>query len=149
LGNGDVLFARDHADVLLVAVGPMGQIAVEAAVELDRAGISSLVVDPRWVLPIDESLVALAGRQRQVVTLEDNGVAGGFGDTFCRALRTAGVGVDVQTLGLPQRFLPHGERLRILSENGLEASTVVASVLGQTRPDSARLAGRSGLRSLG
>ncbi|MDQ1750112.1 MAG: 1-deoxy-D-xylulose-5-phosphate synthase [Pseudonocardiales bacterium] len=142
LGNGDVLFARDRADVLLVAVGPMGQIAVEAAVELDRAGISSSVVDPRWVLPVEESLVAFAGRQRLVVTLEDNGVAGGFGDTFCRALRTAGVAVDVQTLGLPQRFLPHGERSSILAEHGLEASTVVASVL-------ARLAGRSGLRSLG
>jgi 1-deoxy-D-xylulose-5-phosphate synthase len=142
LGNAEVLFACSRADVLLVAVGPMGQLALEAAVELDRIGISSSVVDPRWVLPVEESLVALASRQRLVVTLEDSGVAGGFGDTFCRALRTAGVAVDVQTLGLPQRFLPHGERSSILAEHGLAASTVVAGVL-------ARLSGRSGLRSLG
>jgi 1-deoxy-D-xylulose-5-phosphate synthase len=77
---------------------------------------------------VDPALVAAAGEHRLVVTLEDNGVAGSFGDAFCRAVREARVPVEVCTLGLPQRFLPHGERADLLAAAGLDVAGVVRRV---------------------
>jgi 1-deoxy-D-xylulose-5-phosphate synthase len=54
-----------------------------------------------------------------VVTVEDNGVAGGFGDAVCRLLREADVMTPVKTFGLPQQFLAHGKREEIMDEAGL------------------------------
>jgi len=65
------------ADVLLVAVGAFGELGVQAAAKLDDQGIGVTVVDPRWVLPVPEELVALAKRHRLVVTVEDGGRHGG------------------------------------------------------------------------
>jgi 1-deoxy-D-xylulose-5-phosphate synthase len=51
--------------------------------------------------------------------VEDNGVAGGFGDAVCRLLRDAGVSTPVLTCGLPPRFLAHGKREEVLEDAGL------------------------------
>jgi 1-deoxy-D-xylulose-5-phosphate synthase len=134
LGRGDVLAGGGPDEVLLVSVGPLAATAVAAAEELAAGGIGVTVVDPRWVLPVDPALVAAAADARLVVTLEDNGVAGGFGDAVCRALREAGVGTQVCTLGLPQRFLPHGERPELLAEVGLDVAGVVRRVREATGP---------------
>jgi 1-deoxy-D-xylulose-5-phosphate synthase len=131
-GRADVLreAAPDPAGppVLIVAVGAMATTALAAAADLGRAGVPVTVVDPGWLLPVDTALVAAAARHRLVVTVEDNGVAGGYGDAFARALRAAGVGTELLTLGLPQRFLPHGDRDQVLSGQGLDVTGVVTRV---------------------
>ncbi|WP_425563920.1 1-deoxy-D-xylulose-5-phosphate synthase, partial [Nonomuraea longicatena] len=79
LGAMDVLSAdssESGADVLLVGVGPMAHICLEAARLLDAQGISATVVDPRWVMPLDEELVPAAAAHRLVVVVEDNGRVG-------------------------------------------------------------------------
>lgn len=121
--------AAGAPDVLLVGVGAMAAVAVDAAVGLSGHGVPALVVDPRWVLPVPDALVDLARGPRLVVTLEDGAVSGGVGDAVCRALRGAGVRTDVQTLGLPQEYLPHGERADLLAAAGLDATGVLATVL--------------------
>jgi 1-deoxy-D-xylulose-5-phosphate synthase len=129
LGGADVLTdPRRAGGVLLVAVGALAGTAVAAAEELTAGGLPTTVADPRWLLPVDPALVAAAAGHRLVVTLEDNGVAGGFGDAFCRALREARVPVQVATLGLPQRFHPHGERADLLAAAGLDVAGVVRQV---------------------
>jgi 1-deoxy-D-xylulose-5-phosphate synthase len=60
-----------------------------------------------------------AAGHRLVVTVEDNGRAGGFGDAVCRLLRDAGVDTPVRTFGLPQEFLGHAKREEILADAGL------------------------------
>jgi len=77
------------------------------------------VVDPRWVKPLDEALVDAARGHRLVVTVEDNGRAGGFGDALCRLLRDHEVDTPARTFGLPQRFLEQGERGQLLDDFGL------------------------------
>ncbi|GGO26538.1 1-deoxy-D-xylulose-5-phosphate synthase 2 [Microbispora rosea subsp. aerata] len=118
LGEMDVLRAGD-ADVLMVAVGPMAEVCLEAANLLDAQGISATVVDPRWVKPLDEALVAAAAAHKLVVVVEDNGRVGGVGDAVARLLRDADVDVPVRTYGIPQRFLDHAKRAKILSDAGL------------------------------
>jgi 1-deoxy-D-xylulose-5-phosphate synthase len=92
---------------------------VDTAARLADQGIGVTVVDPRWVKPVDEALAAAAAAHRLVVTVEDNGRAGGFGDAACRLLRDAGVATPAKTFGLPQQFLAHGKREEVLAEAGL------------------------------
>ncbi|MEV7803397.1 1-deoxy-D-xylulose-5-phosphate synthase [Microbispora sp. NPDC088329] len=127
LGEMDVLRAGD-ADVLLVAVGPMAGICMEAANLLDAQGISATVVDPRWVKPLDEALVLAAAAHKLVVVVEDNGRVGGVGDAVARMLRDADVDVPVRTHGIPQRFLDHAKRAKILSDIGLTAQDLARQI---------------------
>ncbi|HEY0472526.1 MAG TPA: 1-deoxy-D-xylulose-5-phosphate synthase, partial [Kribbella sp.] len=87
LGSAELLTDTDgDADVLLLPVGPMAAAALEASRCLSRLGVKAAVVDPRWISPVDQDLVRFARRHRLVVTIEDNALAGGFGDALARAL---------------------------------------------------------------
>jgi 1-deoxy-D-xylulose-5-phosphate synthase len=131
LGGMDVLAGpADGApgDVLLVAAGPMTAVALDAAARLADQGITVTVVDPLWLKPVDEALPAAAAASRLVATVEDSGVAGGFGDAVARQLRAAGVGTPVRTFGLPQQFLAHGDRAEILAEAGLTPQNLALAI---------------------
>jgi 1-deoxy-D-xylulose-5-phosphate synthase len=106
-------------DVLLVGAGPMAVTCAQATGRLADHGIGVTVVDPRWVKPLDPALAGAAREHRLVVTVEDNGRAGGFGDAVCRLLRDHDVETPVRTFGLPQEFLDHGDRGQILDDHGL------------------------------
>ncbi|GIF73876.1 1-deoxy-D-xylulose-5-phosphate synthase [Asanoa siamensis] len=114
--------------VLILAIGPLGAPALVAAERLSLDGVPVTVADPRWLLPVDPELVAAAAAYRLVVTVEDNGAHGGYGDAVSRALRSAGVRVPVRSLALPQRFLAHGSRSAILTARGLGAESIADAV---------------------
>ncbi|MFC4531876.1 1-deoxy-D-xylulose-5-phosphate synthase [Sphaerisporangium dianthi] len=140
LGRMDVLRAGgEDADVLLIAAGPMAQVALDAAVLLDAQGISATVVDPRWVKPLDEALADAAAAHRLVAVVEDNGRVGGVGDAVARLLRDAGVDVPVRTFGIPQRFLDHAKRPKILAEVGLTGQDLAREITGAVAGRSAVL----------
>jgi 1-deoxy-D-xylulose-5-phosphate synthase len=122
VGGMDVLARPDGpgpTDVLLVGAGPMAVMCLATASRLADQGIRVTVLDPRWVKPVDPALAGIAAQARLVATVEDNGVAGGFGDAVCRLLRDADVRTPVRTFGIPQRFLDHGSRNEVLEEVGL------------------------------
>jgi 1-deoxy-D-xylulose-5-phosphate synthase len=122
LGGMDVLARPAEGaanDVLLLGAGPMAVVCVQAAERLADHGIGVTVIDPRWVKPLDEALVGAAREHRLVVTAEDNGRAGGFGDAVGRLLRDHEVDTPLRTFGLVQEFLDHGDRGQILDDQGL------------------------------
>jgi 1-deoxy-D-xylulose-5-phosphate synthase len=127
-GPVDVLRAGARPDVLLVAVGAMAQLGLAAAERSADHGIDVTVVDPRWVLPVSEELVALASGFRLVVTVEDGGRAGGVGTTLTQALQDRELDVPVRALGLPQRFFPHGSRGQVLADAGLGEQDVARRI---------------------
>ncbi|MBP1158450.1 1-deoxy-D-xylulose-5-phosphate synthase [Rhodococcus sp. PvR044] len=131
-GTVDVLRMPEAGtgDVLIVAVGPFAEVALETAVRLEQQGISAAVVDPRWVLPVPEALVSLAEGFRMVVTVEDSGVHGGIGSSVSAALRAAGVDTPSRDVGVPQRFLDHASRDQILKELGLTAQDLARQITG-------------------
>ena len=89
-GVVDVLAAPGLSDdVLLVAVGPFATTALAVAELLRNQGIGVTILDPRWVLPVPESIGELAQSHKLVITLEDNGVHGGVGSSVSAALRSA------------------------------------------------------------
>ncbi|MFF4774175.1 1-deoxy-D-xylulose-5-phosphate synthase [Microtetraspora fusca] len=127
IGTMDVLRSGEP-DVLLVAVGSMAEVCLDAAALLDAQGISATVVDPRWVKPLDDALVPLAAEHKLVVVVEDNGRVGGVGDAVARMLRDADVDVPVRTYGIPQRFLDHAKRPKILAEIGLTGQDLAREI---------------------
>lgn len=134
-------------DVLLVAVGAMSDLALDVAQRLDQQGISSTVVDPRWVLPVPRSIIRLAAEHRIVVCLEDGVRAGGVGSRIRQEMRAAGVDTALNEVGLPVEFLDHGTRAQVLARVGLTAQQVahdiVAQVLGTKVPFARPLPGQS------
>jgi 1-deoxy-D-xylulose-5-phosphate synthase len=128
VGAADILRDGERPDILLIAVGAMADAAVAAAEELSRRGVAVTVADPRWLLPVDPELVREAARHGRVVTVEDSGEHGGYGDAFARALRAAGVNTPLQTIALAQRFVPHGSRGSILSAAGLDGAGIAAAI---------------------
>ena len=134
----DVLREAPHKDVLIVTVGPMAKIGLQVAERLAAQGIGATVVDPRWVVPVPESVIHLSAQHRIVITIEDGVRVGGIGTRIRQDLRAAGVDTAVTELGLPDEFLPHGSRDVILERAGLTpqhiARDVVAQVLGSKIP---------------
>ena len=134
----DVLREAPHRDVLLVAVGPMADLALRVADRLAAQGIGATVVDPRWVIPVPSSIIELASQHRLVVSIEDGIRVGGVGTRIRQELRAAGVDTAVDELGLPDEFLPQGTREEILADVGLTdqqiARDIVSQVLGTRIP---------------
>lgn len=135
----DVLFESPSKDVLIVAVGPMAQIALKAAALLTAQGIGATVVDPRWVVPVAKSLVDISANHRLVVTIEDGIKVGGIGTRVRQALREAQIDTALDEIGLPDEFLEHASRNEILERVGLTAQSIardiVAQVLGSRVPN--------------
>ncbi|MFG2773964.1 1-deoxy-D-xylulose-5-phosphate synthase [Streptomyces sp. NPDC048350] len=121
VGGMDVLLepSGPGAEVLLVAVGVMAEVCLQAADLLAGRGIHCTVVDPRWVKPVDEALVPLAERHRLVAVVEDGIRTGGVGAAVGQTLRDAGVDVPLRTFGIPEQFLGHAKRGEVLADLGL------------------------------
>ncbi|HWI32405.1 MAG TPA: 1-deoxy-D-xylulose-5-phosphate synthase [Microbacterium sp.] len=134
----DVLAASDARDVLLVGIGPFAHLALDVAARLRAQGIGATVIDPRWAIPVQPSVIELAASHRLVITLEDGIRVGGVGTRVRQVLREAGVDTAVDELGLPDEFIDHATREQILEDAGLTAAKiaqdVVAQVLGTRIP---------------
>ncbi|XAS73984.1 1-deoxy-D-xylulose-5-phosphate synthase [Micrococcaceae bacterium Sec5.1] len=146
----DILARRPEGstenDVLIISVGAMSELALDVAGRLGAQGISSTVVDPRWLLPVRRSIIALAARHRLVICIEDGVRAGGVGSRIRQEMRAAGVDTALNEGGLPVEFLVHGSRSQVLERVGLTAQKIahdiVAQVLGTKVPFARPLPGQ-------
>jgi 1-deoxy-D-xylulose-5-phosphate synthase len=125
----DVLYRGESADVLMISVGAMAALAVEAASQAYREGVGVTVIDPRWVKPLPQSLVAMAQRYTSVVVLEDGIRHGGIASSISELLRDAGVHVPLHSIGVPLEFFEHSKRSEILSDIGITAQNIARSVV--------------------
>ncbi len=125
----DVLYRGESADVLLISVGAMAAIAVEAASSAYREGVGVTVIDPRWVKPLPQSLVHMAQRYTSVVVLEDGIRHGGIGSSISEMFRDAGVLIPLHSIGVPLEFIEHSKRGEILSDIGITAQNIARSVV--------------------
>jgi len=144
IGKGELL--RDGTDVAVFAVGVSVWQAVQAAERLSKEGVSTAVVNARFVKPLDRDLMTeVAKRVRFVVTVEEGSKMGGFGSAVLEALSEAGV-TDVTTklLGLPDWYIEQGPQDLLRERYGLTGEGIYQSVkelIGQTPATKNRLAG--------
>ncbi|WP_066956628.1 1-deoxy-D-xylulose-5-phosphate synthase [Streptomyces lushanensis] len=120
-------------DILLVPTGPLAAAALRAASVLEEEGLGVTVADPRWILPVNPALPALAARHRLTVTAEDALRTGGMGTALTQACLDAAVTTPVITLGLPTAFIPHGPRDALLAQAGLDGPGIAAAALAAHR----------------
>ncbi|MFM7533970.1 MAG: 1-deoxy-D-xylulose-5-phosphate synthase [Rubrivivax sp.] len=122
-GRGEV--RRRGARVAILAFGTLLHPALAAAEKLDAT-----VADMKFVKPLDVELVLeLARSHEAIVTIEEGATMGGAGSAVGEALAAAGVAVPMLQLGLPDRFLEHGDPAKLLAQCGLDAAGIERSVL--------------------
>ncbi|MNM89801.1 1-deoxy-D-xylulose-5-phosphate synthase [compost metagenome] len=121
---------REGDSLTLVAVGPMVQVAEEAAEQLKREGVSAAVVNARFLKPLDgEMLGRLAQGSGKIVVLEEASQAGSLGSAILEFYAELGIiGLDIHLMGVPDRFIEHGSIKEQLEEVGLTADHVVREV---------------------
>lgn len=123
IGRGEVL--REGRELLIVALGSMVHPSLEAAELLEGEGIGTTVINARFIKPLDEELIcSLAEDHRAVLTVEENVKAGGFGSQVTEALRRKGIKRRVKVLGLPDEFIEHGPRGKLLELYGLSSRAI-------------------------
>jgi 1-deoxy-D-xylulose-5-phosphate synthase len=124
----------------------MVAVALQAAERLARRGIEVGVINARFLKPLDRELLKqLAGRQRLLVTMEENTLSGGFGALVSGTLTDMGwpatARQQLMRIGLPDGFVEHGERQALLEMVGLTADRVAGQLLRALRRKGARAAG--------
>jgi 1-deoxy-D-xylulose-5-phosphate synthase len=124
-----VVIRHRGQDLALFAVGKMVAVAMQAQEKLGALGISTTVVDARFVKPLAPELSAIAARHRAVITVEDGVASGGFGSAVTDLLASDGVTVPIVRLGLPDRFIEHGAQAALLGQLGLDADGIAAAAL--------------------
>ena len=125
----DVLYRGESADVLLVSVGAMAQICVDAASQAYREGVGVTVIDPRWVKPLPQSLITMAQRYKIVVVVEDGIKHGGIASTISEMFREASLDVPIHSIGIPLEFIEHSKRGEILADLGITAQNITRQLV--------------------
>ena len=88
-------------------------------------GIDPTLVNVRFVKPVDTALLdRLAGNHSLFVTVEENTLLGGYGEQVCSYTEKEHPEVRVISMGIPDRFIPHGNTKDLLREVGLDAETI-------------------------
>jgi 1-deoxy-D-xylulose-5-phosphate synthase len=123
LGKAEV--RREGKRVALLAFGSLLQPALEAG-----ETFGATVVNMRFVKPLDQELVIRLARTHDlVVTVEENAIAGGAGSAVNECLAAAAVQTRVVNLGLPDRYIEHGDHKDQLAECGLDAAGIRRTLL--------------------
>jgi 1-deoxy-D-xylulose-5-phosphate synthase len=137
IGKGEMRrTAKRRANrIAILAFGPLLYPALAAAEELD-----SSVANMRFVKPLDTDLIrALARDHDAFVTVEENVVAGGAGSAVAEFLAAEKLALPILHLGLPDRFIDHGDPAFLLAHVGLDAKGIAASIhsrFAQRTPES-------------
>ena len=127
LGKGVVVRQAQAAAAHRIAILAFGSMLAPSLVV--GGEIDATVANMRFVKPLDAELVAeLARTHDALVTVEENALMGGAGAAVLEALAAAGLEVPVLTLGLPDRFVDHGDPALLIKECGLDAAGIRASI---------------------
>lgn len=139
LGRSEVI--EWGSDGMLVACGTLLGSCVKAAEQLRVQGLDVGVINARFVKPLDtDTLLRAIESCPFVVTVEEGCLQGGFGSTMLEAASDAGMkAAHVRRLGVPDRFIEHGERSELLADLGLDVAGIV-----QTCQEMAQLASEAG-----
>ncbi|MDO5623177.1 MAG: 1-deoxy-D-xylulose-5-phosphate synthase [Pseudomonadota bacterium] len=121
-GKGEV--RREGERIALLAFGTLLYPALQAA-----EALNATVVNMRWAKPLDADLLAqVAATHDALVTLEEGSVMGGAGSAVAEALAASGTVMPLLQLGLPDAFIEHGDPVRLLAAQGLDAPGIEAAI---------------------
>ncbi|MFM2261774.1 MAG: hypothetical protein RI959_450, partial [Pseudomonadota bacterium] len=121
-GKGEI--TRQGQKIAILAFGTLLQPAMAAG-----AALNATVANMRWAKPLDLDLLARLSAEHDVlVTVEEGAISGGAGAAVLESLQAQGTAKPVLNLGLPDRFIEHGDHAKLLSQLGLDAAGIEASI---------------------
>jgi 1-deoxy-D-xylulose-5-phosphate synthase len=122
LGRAEVLKEGKH--FLLLALGSMVEAAQEALEILEKHGLRGMLVNARFIKPLDRDLFkALAEKFKFIFSVEEGVLEGGFGSAVAEAINK-----PVVKLALPNEFILHGKREFMLDKYGLSAQAIAETI---------------------
>ena len=129
VGKGRQLKEGRHA--ALISIGPVGNVALEVALDLEKKeGISLAHFDLRFLKPLDEALLHhVFGNFQTVITIEDNALAGGMGSLVLEFMADHGYRSLVRRLGIPDAFIEQGTLNELHAECGFDAAGIRKAIL--------------------
>ncbi|MRT28084.1 1-deoxy-D-xylulose-5-phosphate synthase [Herbaspirillum sp. CAH-3] len=138
LGKGEI--RRQGKDVAILAFGSLLAPALGAGDKLNAT-----VANMRFIKPLDAELVKqLAASHDALVTVEEGCIMGGAGAAVSEALAAAGINKPVLLLGLPDRFIDHGDAVQLLAQCGLDADGIAQSIIQRFGKDEPKLVVNNG-----
>lgn len=121
---GKAELRRQGSGIAILAFGTLLYPALQAA-----EGLNATVVNMRWAKPLDtDMLLQIARTHKAIVTVEEGAVMGGAGSAVMEALHAADVSLPVLQLGLPDKFIEHGDPAKLLALQGLDAAGITQSI---------------------
>lgn len=136
IGKAEVV--KHGKQVAILGLGGMCQVALQAAEILEERGISTAVINPRWIKPIDAGTIEFFARSADVVcTIEDHVLHNGFGCAVIEHLNDAGIKTPVVRIGWPDQFIEHGAVDILRKKHGLTAEAAVEKIVALIKPKAA------------
>ena len=127
-GKAELL--KDGKDITVIAIGNTVYQALKVAEELEKEDISLAVINARFVKPLDENLILdFAKKTGKIITVEENTLIGGFGSAVCEFLADKNVSVKIKRIGLPDKFIEHGDLKTLKKNYGLTSEYIKQVVL--------------------
>jgi 1-deoxy-D-xylulose-5-phosphate synthase len=129
MGKSEVL--KDGSDIALLALGHMVHPALKAAERLEREGISAMVINARFVKPLDHTLLSsVASEVSVLMTIEENVLQGGFGSAVLEFLNKQGLKeTTIRRMGIPDTFLEQGSQEELRRMYGLDEEGIYTTAL--------------------
>ena len=128
IGKSEVL--RHGSRAAIIALGNMCEPALEAAASLEQMGISTAVINARWIKPLDTAMIEFFARGCEVVcTMEDHVLHNGFGCAVVERLSEQKIATPVVRVGWPDRFIEHGSVPVLRAKHGITPAAAVEKIL--------------------
>jgi len=127
-GKGEVI--KSGKDLTIIAVGHMVHPSLKAALEAEKFGLSVEVLNARFIKPLDEELILLsAEKTKKVLVVEENTLIGGFSSAVVELFMDKGIkDIQVKRLGLPDKFIEHGDLKTLRSKYGLDTEGILLKI---------------------
>ena len=123
LGKAELI--KDGKDLTIIAIGNLVYQALKAAEDLEKENISIAVINARFIKPLDEDLILdFAKKTGKIITVEENTLIGGFGSAVCELLADKNVPVKIKRIGLPDKFIEHGDLKTLKRKYGLTSESL-------------------------
>ncbi|MFK7911644.1 MAG: 1-deoxy-D-xylulose-5-phosphate synthase [Akkermansiaceae bacterium] len=127
IGKGEVI--QDGNDIAIISLGHMYETAIETKDKLEAQGHSVAVINPRFIKPLDATLILEYARKcRVVITMEDHVLNNGFGAGVVELLSDEKVNTPVERIGWPDSFVDHGKVEELREKHGLTADHAVSLI---------------------
>jgi 1-deoxy-D-xylulose-5-phosphate synthase len=136
IGKSEVL--RHGTRAAIFALGNMCELALPAAEELEKLGISTAVINARWIKPLDTATIEFfAGGCAILCTMEDHVLHSGYGSAVIEHLSDLGIKTPVVRIGWPDEFIEHGTVPILRQKHGLTVEATVHKILSRLEDDKA------------